>query len=153
MKIIILVSIALVLLVGVALAALGHQSRRHTPFLGILEGKFAPCPNSPNCVSSDSRDEAHGHRLWTVTGVDSWELIVAMIASLPETRIIEHSEEYLRAEVHSAVFGFVDDFELNLRGDKLAVRSASRIGYSDFGANRKRVNNLGDLLKSVSLIY
>lgn len=153
MKIVLLIVVAVVLIAVVGLSALAAQSRRTVPFLGVVDGKFAPCPSSPNCVSSDERDELHGYRLWTVTGPDAWEMILAVIASQPEARIVEQTEDYLRAEISSSVFGFVDDLELNLRGDKLAVRSASRVGYSDLGANRKRLEQLAALLKSVDLIY
>jgi uncharacterized protein (DUF1499 family) len=58
------------------------------------------------------------------------------------------SDDYLHAECRSAVFGFVDDLELHLRrqSNSIAVRSASRLGYRDFGVNRKRVERLRAVL-------
>ncbi len=152
-KIVILIVIAVLLVAILGLTALAAQSWRTVPFLGVVEDRFAPCPSSPNCVSSDERDELHGYRLWTLTAPEAWEMIMAVVASQPEARIVEQTAEYMRAEITSPVFGFVDDLELNLRGDKLAVRSASRVGYSDLGANRKRLEQLASLLKSVELIY
>jgi uncharacterized protein (DUF1499 family) len=70
------------------------------------------------------------------------------VAGLPRTKIITVSDDYLYAECSSAVFGFVDDLELHLRSaqNSIAVRSGSRLGKSDFGVNRKRVENLRGLL-------
>jgi uncharacterized protein (DUF1499 family) len=66
------------------------------------------------------------------------------VAALPRTRIVADTGSYLHAECRSALFGFVDDLELQLRPDRslIAVRSASRVGYSDLGANRRRVEEL-----------
>jgi len=63
---------------------------------------------------------------------------------LRRTRITSETPEYLHAECRSALLGFIDDFELNLRPSEgvIAVRSASRVGYTDFGVNRKRVEAL-----------
>lgn len=67
-----------------------------------------------------------------------------LVAELPRTTIITQGPDYLHAECRSAVFGFVDDLELHLRPDKntIAVRSAARLGYSDLGVNRKRIEDL-----------
>jgi uncharacterized protein (DUF1499 family) len=63
---------------------------------------------------------------------------------MPRTRIVSLKPDYLHAESSSAVFGFVDDLELHLRPDEniIAIRSASRLGHSDFGVNRNRVEKL-----------
>ncbi len=67
---------------------------------------------------------------------------------MPRTRIVTESPEYLHAECRSSVFGFVDDLELQLRPSDgiIAVRSASRLGHSDFGVNRKRIETLRNAL-------
>jgi uncharacterized protein (DUF1499 family) len=63
---------------------------------------------------------------------------------MPRTRIVRETADYLHAECRSTLFGFIDDLELNLRPTEgiIAVRSASRLGYSDFGANRRRIERL-----------
>jgi uncharacterized protein (DUF1499 family) len=76
---------------------------------------------------------------------EAWIAIRVAIQALPRTRIVKRTSDYLHAECRSKWFGFVDDLELHLRnahGPVLAVRSASRIGYSDFGVNRARVEQL-----------
>jgi len=57
---------------------------------------------------------------------------------------VKETSDYLHAECRSAWFGFVDDLELHLRPSEasIAVRSASRLGYSDLGVNRRRVEDL-----------
>ncbi len=77
-----------------------------------------------------------------------------LVAALPRTKIITSKNDYLHAECRSALFGFVDDLELHLRpGEKMmAVRSASRLGYADFGVNRKRVEQLHSELLRKGLI-
>ena len=68
--------------------------------------------------------------------------------------IVTQTDNYLHAECSSAFFGFVDDIELHLRPEQnlIAVRSAARLGRSDFGVNRKRVENLRSLLRQQSVV-
>ena len=114
--------------------------------IGINNGKLADCPASPNCVSSDAADADHHVEPIPLAGSaeEDWLKAQALVAALPRTKIITAENNYLHAECRSAVFGFVDDLELHLRPDEriIAVRSAARLGYSDFGVNRKRVEGL-----------
>jgi uncharacterized protein (DUF1499 family) len=124
--------------------------------LGIKEGRLASCPSTPNCVSSDAADAAHAIPAFqlAVPPADAWRAIRATLESMPRTTIITASEGYVYAECSSAVFGFVDDLELHLRSaqNSIAVRSASRLGHSDFGVNRKRVENFRLLLRQQGVI-
>jgi uncharacterized protein (DUF1499 family) len=83
-----------------------------------------------------------------------WPAVRAAVLSLPRTQIVAESGDYLHAECSSAVFGFVDDLELHLRpqGGLIAVRSASRLGYRDFGVNRKRVEKLRAVLAAQCIV-
>jgi uncharacterized protein (DUF1499 family) len=76
------------------------------------------------------------------------------VAKLPRTRIVTDAEGYLHAECRSALLGFVDDLELHLRpaDAQIAVRSASRLGYSDMGVNRRRVEALRAALAARGVI-
>ncbi|MDE3156490.1 MAG: DUF1499 domain-containing protein [Acidobacteriota bacterium] len=110
-----------------------------------------PCPATPNCVSSDATDAPHAidpFRL-TVPPDEAWRVIRTVVAALPRTRIVEHTESRLHAECRSAVFRFVDDLELQVRpADGLvAVRSAARLGRWDLGVNRRRVEALRAALR------
>ena len=118
--------------------------------IGITESKLAACPDSPNCVSSDADDEAHKILPFQLnaSSTDAWKMTKRLASELPRTKIISETSDYLHAECSSAVFGFVDDLELHLRPVEgiIAIRSASRLGHSDFGVNRKRIETLRVLL-------
>jgi uncharacterized protein (DUF1499 family) len=114
--------------------------------LGIKDLRLAPCPSTPNCVSSDAADASHSIAAFQLVFPPSaaWRELRAALQSLPRTQIVTGNDYYIHAECRSAVFGFVDDLELHLRPSEniIAVRSAARLGRSDFGVNRKRVESL-----------
>jgi uncharacterized protein (DUF1499 family) len=118
--------------------------------LGVGNSRLAPCPASPNCVSSDDADAGHSIAAFELIAPanEAWRAVRAAVENLPRTKIVGETEDYLHAECRSAVFGFVDDLELHLRPahNLIAARSAARLGQSDFGVNRKRVENLRALL-------
>ncbi|WP_445630066.1 DUF1499 domain-containing protein [Nostoc sp. DSM 114167] len=114
--------------------------------LGISNGKLASCPNSPNCVSSQSTDASHQIAPLTFTSTPEQAItnLKQIIESLPRTKIITFSNDYLYAEFKSALLGFVDDVEfyLDRTTNVIHVRSASRLGQSDLGVNRKRIETI-----------
>jgi uncharacterized protein (DUF1499 family) len=124
--------------------------------LGIKDGRLANCPSSPNCVSSDASDSAHSISAFQIIipPTDAWRALRATLESLPRVQIITANQDYIHAECSSAFFGFVDDLELHLRQSQnsIAVRSAARLGHSDFGVNRKRLENLRGLLIERGLV-
>lgn len=112
--------------------------------LGIKNGRLAPCPATPNCVCSQcSSDDAHFVEpvTYSVPTETLMELVSAVLKETPRTNIIAASEKYIHAEATTLIFRFTDDFELYVdAGQKqLHFRSASRVGRSDFGTNRRRV--------------
>jgi uncharacterized protein (DUF1499 family) len=124
--------------------------------LGVREGKLADCPHSPNCVCSDASGDAHRVEPF---GIDApaetaWKAVREAVAALPRTLVVTDTGEYLHAECASALLGFVDDLELHLRPVEgvIAVRSASRLGYSDLGVNTARVEDLRQALKRARVI-
>ena len=114
--------------------------------IGVDEGRLAPCPSSPNCVSSDAQPGLHQTKPLRFDGdsATAWKFAEAAVGQLPRTRVIRLEPDYLHAECRSALMGFVDDLELHLRAGEgtIAVRSASRLGWSDMGVNRRRVDAL-----------
>ena len=114
--------------------------------LGTHDGKLGPCPSSPNCVSSQSSDDAHRISPLTYSGpaADAMKKLTVVIQTFPRTSVITVSESYLHAEFTSAIFRFVDDLEFLVddTAKVIHVRSASRMGYSDLGVNRKRVEEI-----------
>ncbi|MBI3571386.1 MAG: DUF1499 domain-containing protein [Gammaproteobacteria bacterium] len=117
---------------------------------------LSPCPDSPNCVSSDASDSSHRVDAFEIIiPVDAaWRLAREAVNSLPRTEITQATDNYLHAECASAVFQFVDDLELELRAGAgiIAVRSASRKGYWDFGVNRRRAERLREALRSRGVV-
>jgi len=115
-----------------------------------------PCPNRPNCVSSRADDAAHRVEPFAlrVPVERAWPQLRDAVASLPRVRIVESGVGYLRAEATSRLFRFVDDLEvLHVPGSaRIDVRSASRVGYSDVGVNRARVESLREALRDAGLV-
>ena len=124
--------------------------------LGVSDGELAPCPSSPNCVSSDATDPEHRVEPFLLAGdpADAWPVISEEVARLPRTTLVDQTTSYLHAECASAVFRFVDDLELQLRAasNVVAIRSASRVGRSDLGVNRRRVERLREALRRRGVI-
>jgi uncharacterized protein (DUF1499 family) len=114
--------------------------------LGMKDGTLAPCPSSPNCVSSQSSDDAHrvAPLIYSGRAVDAMKKLTAIMQTFPRTSVITISDSYLYAEVTSSIFRFVDDVEFFIDDDTkvIHVRSASRLGTSDLGVNRKRVEEI-----------
>ncbi len=114
--------------------------------------RLAPCPDSPNCVSSLSEDP--DHRIEPLRYASSAEvardLLLRVLHSLPRVRIVMNEPNYVHAEFVSAVFRFVDDVEFKfIEQDKtIQVRSASRVGHYDFGANRRRIEEIRKLFEA-----
>ena len=121
--------------------------------LGVNSGKLAPCPNSPNCVSSQSSSSVHSIAPLTYNSTPEEAIanLKSVIQSLPRTKIITESKDYLYAEFKSALMGFVDDVEfyLDRKANVIQVRSASRLGQSDLGVNRKRIETIRAKLAEV----
>ncbi len=116
--------------------------------IGVIDGHLAACPSSPNCVSSDADADDSTHYVapfvLATDPADAWKAAESAVASLPRTEIVTQDPDYLYAECTSALMGFVDDLELQLRAPEgiITVRSASRIGYGDMGVNRARIEEL-----------
>jgi len=108
-------------------------------------------------VSSDESDDAHAIAPFQLSQApeEAWRTVHATVASLPRTKIVTASDDYLHGECSSAVFGFVDDLELHLRSAQniIAARSAARLGHGDFGVNRKRLENLRSLLRQRGVVW
>ena len=114
--------------------------------LGVSDSGLAPCPSSPNCVSSDARDGSHRVEplQLAIAPAEAWRSVREAVSELSRSRIVKETPDYLHVECRSALFGFVDDLELQLRPTEeiVAIRSASRLGHSDLGVNRRRVEAL-----------
>ncbi len=139
-----MVNLGLVVILAGCLSACSGSRPQH---LGSTNTTLLPCPDSPNCVSSLADPDDTTHHIAALnksTKLDAKQLIIDWIANNENAQLIVDSEHYLYAEFTSALMGFVDDLELLFTpdGKTIHVRSASRLGYSDLGENRKRVEAL-----------
>lgn len=114
---------------------------------GVVEGKLARCPLSPNCACSEFKDDATHYvepiAFATSPQGDVLALLTAAVIDLGGI-VRETREDYLAATFTSAVFRFVDDVEMRIDREHglIHLRSASRVGYGDGGVNRKRGERL-----------
>ena len=144
----------MLLIVGIALFS--PAAGKANPRTGVSDGKLQPCPDSPNCVSSQSVQPAHAIEPLAFEG--SWpqakEKLLQTLLSIKHCRIVTEQADYIHAEFTSAIFRFVDDVEF-LADDVrkiIHVRSASRVGYSDFGVNQRRVEAIRNLIKENNIL-
>jgi len=119
-------------------------SGKRPTHLGVNNGRLTDCPNKPNCVSSQATDKVHAIAPLPYSGdaATAMQKLKAIVQAMPRTQIIESRADYLNAECSTALMGFVDDVEFYCDGKVIHVRSASRLGYSDLGVNRKRIETL-----------
>jgi len=108
--------------------------------------KLDPCPATPNCVCSEYPQDSHAVPPFRFDGdaERAWAALRSAVDGLPRTTIVSSEADYLQAETKTALLRFVDDLEFRLDRDAgvIHVRSASRVGYSDLGANGKRIEDL-----------
>ncbi|HEV3339123.1 MAG TPA: DUF1499 domain-containing protein [Pirellulales bacterium] len=136
---------ALLLLPALVLALLSLFSRRPAG-LGATQGLLAECPNRPSCVSSQTSRAARRVEPIPFAGSaeEALDVLRRVLGGLSNTRIVTDGEGYVHAECTSRVFRFVDDLEFLIDRDRRVIhcRSASRVGYYDFGVNRRRIEEI-----------
>ncbi|MDH3713275.1 MAG: DUF1499 domain-containing protein [Gammaproteobacteria bacterium] len=124
--------------------------------IGIAAATLSACPPTPNCVSSAADSERHAIAPFTIVGKAeaAWRALHEVVAGMKRTEVITDSDDYLHVECASRLFGFVDDLEFQLRAGEnlIAVRSASRIGYTDHGVNRRRVEHVAERMRERGVI-
>ena len=109
------------------------------------------CPDAPKCVSSQAQDSHHSIEPFTFDDKPEAAILRLKEALLSEKRVtvVIDKPTYLRAEVRSLIFRFVDDVEFTLlpKQGLVHIRSSARIGYTDFGVNRRRVERIRQLFQ------
>jgi uncharacterized protein (DUF1499 family) len=116
--------------------------------IGMTEGKLAPCPDSPNCVSTQSEEKGHAMKPlpYLQTREASREKILSILKDMKRTEIVKLTESYIHVECRTALLHFTDDVAFFLDDTTRVVhfRSASRVGYYDFGLNRRRMKRISE---------
>jgi uncharacterized protein (DUF1499 family) len=112
--------------------------------LGAKDGSLAACPASPNCVSSQAGDERHRIAPLPFSGdpAAAFARLKRVLGRRGDTMILEESPGYLRVELRTRLFVDDGEFLLDRPHSVIHVRSASRLGYSDLGKNRSRMEEI-----------
>ncbi len=143
--------ISLILLAAMVLTLVFGQKKPHN--LGVRDGRLAPCPDTPNCVSSLSKDPDHRVEPLTVRGDphDPMAILKELTGSMARTLVVDEAEDYLWVRFSSRFFRFRDDLEFlyDREAGVIQVRSASRLGRYDFGVNRKRVERVREMFSRI----
>lgn len=119
--------------------------------LGEKAGQLAACPASPNCVSSQSADEGRRIAPLAFSGDPdaAFARLKLVLGGRAETTIIEERPGYLRVELHTTLFVDDGEFLLDRVRTVIHVRSAARLGYSDLGKNRRRMEEIRRQFRTV----
>jgi len=128
--------------------AMGLFAGKRPESLGITAGRLAPCKPTPNCVSSQADPGDATHYIAPIATrndlAGTFAKLKRVVGATERVNIVRDERDYLYAEFRSRVFGFVDDVEfwVDPRAGVIQVRSASRLGSSDLGANRARIERI-----------
>ena len=142
-----------VLAVGAASLFAASLTSRRPAGLGVHNDRLAACPSSPNCVSTQAEDREHWIRPIDTEHADPLAVIRQILQQLPRVTIVSDTDTYLHAEFRSRLFRFPDDVEFFCVPDtgRIHFRSASRLGHSDLGVNRARMEQIRErFLQAVS---
>lgn len=114
--------------------------------LGVQDGMLRKCPDKPNCVSTQARGQRHFIEpiRYSSPQEEAKARLIKAISSMARAHIVTDSGDYLHVEFTSKIFRFVDDVEFLFDDEEKIIhfRSASRVGYSDLGVNRKRMEEI-----------
>jgi uncharacterized protein (DUF1499 family) len=139
-------SIAVAALLLISMSSISCAVSRDAP-MGLVDGRLAPCPPTPNCVSSEAEPgpAAIEPLRFAGTPAAAWMALKRTVIAMGGQ--IEYADpSYLRAVFKTRVWRFTDDVDFRMVAEhrRIQVRSASRRGYSDLGVNRRRVEALRD---------
>jgi uncharacterized protein (DUF1499 family) len=117
----------------------------------VKDNRLAACPDSPNCVCTfcDSEEHAIAPYRYRKTLDEAKVVLKQVFSERSRTKLVQEEEAYLHYESRSLLFRFVDDVEILFDDASKTIhfRSASRMGYSDFGVNRRRMEEVRSLLE------
>ncbi|MDX8407852.1 MAG: DUF1499 domain-containing protein [Mariprofundaceae bacterium] len=141
--------IGIIILAGGVLGLMSQQA----PELGLVDGRLSPCPDSPNCVSSEASADDAMHFVEPISFQSTRSNVVwhtlSRVIEQQGGEIVESSDDYLHAIFTSRIFRYIDDVEarLDTGAGLIHLRSASRVGHSDLGANRQRIKAIRSLFE------
>ena len=113
-------------------------------------GRLAPCPASPNCVSSEATDALHATAAYRIRGDSraAWKALESHLRELPRVELVTVAGDYLHAVFTTRLMRYRDDVEfvVDAPAGVIRLRSASRVGYGDMGVNRERLESIRSVL-------
>ncbi|MGA2225031.1 MAG: DUF1499 domain-containing protein [Syntrophobacteraceae bacterium] len=123
----------------------GSQPDKPSIISGPKGGGISGCPDTPNCISSKSPDGTHRIAPLQVGSAHegAFDCLRAIVSGMDRVTILDGDQENISAEFRS-LLGFVDDveFQLDRENGAIQMRSAARVGYWDFGVNRRRLEGI-----------
>ena len=126
------------------------QGTKLAPMTMHNRAMLSACPKSPNCVNSQlSGDEKHFIKALQLKEVGlekNRDKLLEILNQLNRVNVVKVDKNYIKVEFTSKLLGFVDDVEFVISESHIDVRSASRVGHHDMGANRKRIERIRSLL-------
>lgn len=126
-----------------------------TSDLGVDNIHLAPCPPSPNCAVSQDADSQHSIDpiAYHVDLKTARATLLKVLSVVPRTEVIQQTDNYIHALSKSRIFQFVDDVEFYFPANESVIhlRSASRLGDSDFGVNRRRLEQIRLALRDLKI--
>ena len=111
----------------------------------IASAPLPPCPGRPNCVSTQATDShAIAPLHYTASQAEAMQRLLAILRAIPRSTIVESTPASVRVEFRTRIFRFVDDaqFVFDDKSKTIHFRSAARVGYSDLGVNRRRMEDV-----------
>lgn len=154
MKTALLIILFIVISFVIYLFILGVNSKsKDVP--NFINGHLSKCPETPNCFSTENKNHT-GHYISPIniseenkSNSDSLLILKEIIQSMGG-EIKTEKEHYFSSTFTSNIFGFVDDLEIRIDNIEsvIHIRSASRVGRSDMGVNKKRIELIKQLYKS-----
>lgn len=148
-----LIIIALVIITGLIVGQLGLLKGSPPTDLGVHDGRLKPPSNTPNSVSSqaalypDHLQRAYAEIAPFPLKGDAdatLDRIASIIESMEGGKIVKKAPGYIYAQFTTRLMKYVDDVEFwyDPSAKVIQVRSASRLGSSDLGVNRKRIETI-----------
>ncbi len=142
---ILLIAVPLVVLLLPLLARLIITTTDQPAPGGIQNEQLAPCPPSPNCVSSRPTDPTNLPPIrYRDSREQAMQRLIAAVQAEPRSRILAQTDDYLHVQFRSLVFGFGDDAEFYFppTTNTIEFRSAARMGHSDLNVNQNRLQRI-----------
>ena len=144
-KTLLMLGITLAVAVPLALGVGAVLMSRRPAEVGLIDGRLRACPSTPNCVCSEDGDAASIPALsFEGDPAEAFRSLVDFLGTESNATIVQFDDGYLHVVYHTPVLRFADDVEFRLdpAAQAIQVRSASRVGHSDLGANRARIERL-----------